>query len=528
MLLIGALLCPSVVHMTTASAASYSSLSNEEKAAFDKLYSASSTSTLQNVTVNYSTETAGQNNINSYHWTAWKKVAKGASITKSANSGKGVGSGSYNGFTQSKINSWKTDEKYINAIKSINNGKFPSDGNYTFPTDTSTSKLDWWVDEVGFYDIMSDPKYSKVTLKGYRTFNWTEKVKKTSVEEKYKNHYFITPGGASDGLSWDTDALKANLIANIETLDFNENTNQSVSSITNKIVSNITKSKITSGEFGGCEKGSGSITITNGNYKSTFSITIMPKKDYANTDATTGARFYEVALTKKTQVTTISYETVSHTKKQQIAQTIVAKNAYASEIQKYNNFYMVPKSSVSSNKIKTRSTGFWLNINPYYHNGSTSTIDEGNYSYTFSNQVTSGKSGTNVYAMLSEPYKFFTDFADTYISAPDVANPPLDSEDSNNNGGNNNNDNNGNNGNNGNDGNNNGNNNNEGNNGGNNNNDNNGNNNGNNNGGQSSIGDKSNQPMVNIEIDAKTDSSGAIGTVRLPKRVHLYDINKKQ
>ena len=178
-LLVGVLILPSISTVSAASMpSSYNNLTSEEKKAFDKIYQQSSESTLQNVNVNYSTELSGLKDISSYHWTAWKKAAKGGSISKSANSGKGVGSGSYKGFTQKKIDSWKVDEKYINAIKKINKGKFPKDGNYTFPTDTSSSKLDWWVDEVGFYDIMGDPKYSKVTAKGYRTFNWTEKVRK--------------------------------------------------------------------------------------------------------------------------------------------------------------------------------------------------------------------------------------------------------------------------------------------------------------------------------------------------------------
>ena len=69
-------------------------------------------------------------------------------------------------------------------------------------------------------------------------------------------------------------------------------------------------------------------------------------------------------------------------------------------------------------------------------------------------------------------------------------------------------------------------------NGNNNNNGGNGNNNGNNgnsnnsgNGGHSSIGDKENSPMIHIEIDAK-DEDGRVGTVRVPKMVHLYDIDK--
>ena len=54
---------------------------------------------------------------------------------------------------------------------------------------------------------------------------------------------------------------------------------------------------------------------------------------------------------------------------------------------------------------------------------------------------------------------------------------------------------------------------------------NNGNSNKSGNGGHSSIGDKENSPMIHIEIDAK-DEDGRVGTVRVPKMVHLYDIDK--
>ena len=273
-LLVGVLILPSISTVSAASMpSSYNNLTSEEKKAFDKIYQQSSESTLQNVNVNYSTELSGLKDISSYHWTAWKKAAKGGSISKSANSGKGVGSGSYKGFTQKKIDSWKVDEKYINAIKKINKGKFPKDGNYTFPTDTSSSKLDWWVDEVGFYDIMGDPKYSKVTAKGYRTFNWTEKVRKESIKKNNESQDASTVEGdqalgSKEGFytGWARDRGFAQIVG------------QSPEAVAKKICSNIEKEPIKTGEYKGRYNGACFVQFKNGNTVIKLNISIIPSK----------------------------------------------------------------------------------------------------------------------------------------------------------------------------------------------------------------------------------------------------------
>lgn len=519
-LLVGVLILPSISTVSAASMpSSYNNLTSEEKKAFDKIYQQSSESTLQNVNVNYSTELSGLKDISSYHWTAWKKAAKGGSISKSANSGKGVGSGSYKGFTQKKIDSWKVDEKYINAIKKINKGKFPKDGNYTFPTDTSSSKLDWWVDEVGFYDIMGDPKYSKVTAKGYRTFNWTEKVKKMNIKKKTDSQPY-KKSTSPDTQGWGP-ARTTGEMANVIKIRMHERFQLSLSDTEAKHIEKCLRDSYDD-HYDNGSKYQMTYNGTFGGGSTLYRIQISISGDTADK-----VNPYLVYIAVTTETKSYSYETESHTSKQQIAQTVVARNAYASEIQKYGNFYLTPKSNVSSQKIKTRNTGFWYNINPYYHKGSASVTDEGSYGWTFSTNVSSGESGTNIYAMLPIKYKFYTDIVDSHYYAPDVGNPPKDGSGGSNNGNNNNNG-----GNNGGDKPNGGDSNNPGGNGNNSNNGGNGNNNGNNgnsnnsgNGGHSSIGDKENSPMIHIEIDAK-DEDGRVGTVRVPKMVHLYDIDK--
>ena len=244
----------------------------------------------------------------------------------------------------------------------------------------------------------------------------------------------------------------------------------------------------------------------------------------------------------KTKKQETYYETKSHTKKQQIAQTVVAKNTYATQIQKYSTFYLTPKSNVKSNTIKQRNTGFWGSIKPSYHQSSPKTQDQGNYTWTFSTNVSSGKKAYNLYVSITEKYKFIEDIAHL-VPATDIPNPPEDpgtplppssidtdnpnypnNPDDNNPGGGDNSgggDNDGNNPNNPGD--------NENNNG---NNDNNNNNGGGDNGNNDKydptaplnpdkIGDKDNPPMIHIEVDI----DDGIRVRKLPTIVHLYDLS---
>ena len=250
-------------------------------------------------------------------------------------------------------------------------------------------------------------------------------------------------------------------------------------------------------------------------------------------------------INMKTKKQETYYETKSHTKKQQIAQTVVAKNTYATQIQKYGTFYLTPKSNVKSNTIKQRNTGFWGSIKPSYHQSSPKTQDQGNYTWTFSTNVSSGKKAYNLYVSITEKYKFIEDIGHL-IPATDIPNPPEDpstplppigpnnpnypnNPDDNNPGGGDNNNPDGGENNGGNnpdnpsnpDGNNNG--------GGNNPNNPGGNNGGNNNydptdpENPDKIGDKDNPPMIHIEVDI----DDGIRVRRLPTMVHLYDIYQR-
>lgn len=521
--------------------ASYNRLSSEEKKAFDKLYKETSTSKLQNVSVSYSSSISGKDNVNQYRWTAWRNDTKNSTINKKANNGNG----NYSGFTKQKVQSWSRNDTYINAIKNLNKGKFPATKDYKYPTTTKSGKLDFWMGEPGFYSILGDPRYSSITLKGYRTYKWTEKIKKTKTEWKEKtkkdkvqytkktspNTYGFGPRSISEL----ENTLKIRLSS--KKIDINL-TNTEARRLANKLIDSK-EDRIGGNNISYYDmSASYSVLIKNGTAKINVYIG-GPSHDIVNPE------IVEITVTKKTKekVKKTWYETKSHTKKQQIAQTVVAKNTYATQIQKYGTFYLTPKSNVKSNTIKQRNTGFWMSTKPSYHQSNPKTQDQGNYTWTFSTNVSSGKKSYNLYASITEKYKFIEDIADNITNVPnnEVPNPPSNPNDplpsrpgtsggNNNSGGNNSgggDDNHGGGGNNG---------------GGNPDNpsnpgDNNGGNNNNpdnpggNNGGTDptdpsqpdKIGDKDNPPMIHIEVDVDE----GIKVKKLPTMVHLYDLYQR-
>ena len=519
--------------------ASYNRLTSEEKKAFDKLYKETSTSKLQNVSVSYSSSISGKSDINQYRWTVWRNDTKNSTINKKANNGNG----NYSGFSKSKVQSWSRDEAYINAIKNLNNGKFPATKDYKYPTTTSGDTLDFWMGEPGFYSILGDPRYKNITLKGYRTFKWTEKIKKTKTEWKEqktvnKKQYTKKSSPNSYGFGPRSVTELANTLKiRLSSRPFNiKLTNSEAKRLANKLIDSK-------------EDKLGGINTSYYEMSSSYSKSIINGTAIINvyiggysTDVVT-PEIVNIQVTKKTKekVTKTWYETKSHSKKQQIAQTVVAKNAYATQIQKYGTFYLTPKSNVSSNTIKQRNTGFWGSVKPSYHQSNPKTQDQGNYTWTFSTNVSSGKKSYNLYASITQKYKFFDDIAHLMPSVPnndvpnppanpDVPLPPITNNPNNPGGGNNNGGNPG-----------------GGNNGGNlsdpdnpgggNNPDNpgggnNGGGNGNNGGGGTDptdpdnpdkIGDKDNPPMMNIEIDI----DDGIDERRKPTMVHLYDLYQR-
>ena len=546
----------SAVPINAYAADNYGKLTSDEIKLFKDNVTLGSNSTLKDVSVSYSSELAGKNNINNYHWTVWRNDSKGMGINKAANSGAGVGSGNYSGFASSKVDLWSQEDKYVNAIKQLNNGKFPARQNYRYPIDTNTNKLGMWVDRAGYYTFLCDPQYDKLTLNGYANFKWTEEI-----EETKKESFTIIESRTAEGdraLGEKDDFYKGWM----STLNLEDSTGKTSQEIAKLICNNM---KIESQENTGFKSGSSKVTIKKGNKTIELNISVTPSKVNNGEGVAEGHLLYNIKMIKTETITNIFFRTETHTKKVQIASTVVAEDTYATQLASYYSFYLAKKSDVSTNKIKT-GYGFWGNTKAYYINGTQYTQDVGSYDYTFTNQTSGGKLYSNIMLLIPESYTLFEDIPNTYSYIPNDVKNPTDNSTGNggtgsggNNGGTSggggsgdtsnpddnpggttpdgnkpdgnipgdgNNGDNGNNGNGGNGGNNgdNGNNNNNGNGGGNHG------GNGNNNGGQSSntnidnpykFGNLDNQPLVYIDLDAVE----GVKKTRLPKRVVLYDIH---
>lgn len=130
--------------------------------------------------------------INNYHWIAWYKKRENADIDKS------LPNGNYHGFSKSYVQRLKS---YESQIRRINDGKFPEIRDYTYPTDTSTGKLDFWVHKPGYYDLYGNPRYSSITLDAYQEFTYKVEIGTHHVGCTYS-------GSASTGKEEDTSNKK--------------------------------------------------------------------------------------------------------------------------------------------------------------------------------------------------------------------------------------------------------------------------------------------------------------------------------
>jgi hypothetical protein len=87
-------------------------------------------------------------------------------------------------MTKKTIQKLKSSTKLWSKIKENNNCTVPAVQDYTFPKTTTGSTVSAWFDQKGYYDVLCDPIYSKITLNGYVKFTYqytvTEKYSKTT------------------------------------------------------------------------------------------------------------------------------------------------------------------------------------------------------------------------------------------------------------------------------------------------------------------------------------------------------------
>lgn len=114
----------------------------------------------------FRTEVSGNSDISNYHWVAWYKN----SVDEKPDTTNDTGN--YKGFKAEKVQKWSSDAEWVAAVKKLNGGAFPEIKDYTYPTDTTTSKLEFWGDIAGYYSILGDPQYKKIHLTAYQQFSY--------------------------------------------------------------------------------------------------------------------------------------------------------------------------------------------------------------------------------------------------------------------------------------------------------------------------------------------------------------------
>lgn len=132
----------------------------------------------------FRTEVSGNSDISNYHWVAWYKN----SVDEKPDTTNDTGN--YRGFKAEKVQKWSSDSEWVAAVKNLNGGAFPEIKDYTYPTDTTTSKLEFWGDIAGYYSILGDPQYKKIHLTAYQQFSY--KTKQTNVR-------YVLPPVTDDG-----------------------------------------------------------------------------------------------------------------------------------------------------------------------------------------------------------------------------------------------------------------------------------------------------------------------------------------
>lgn len=334
-----------------------------------------------NVDASYSAK-AEVGAINNYHLTAWHKVKKSDSIDKSYNDGRG----NYYGFSQEKISAYK---QYETEIRALNNGDFPKSP-LTLPMDTSLSSTKLFFDKAGYYDIHYDTRYSNVVLNGFVTYNWKEKETVTTKIRK----------SSSGGQTFTSTAVD------------NDELNRIYNRVNLKCGTNVDFGKYYASA---AKNGSYTTTVKSNGKEVTFTMTYNRRE----VTGTTGAAEIEIGLSATSVEEKKTTKILERTQKVQIASTTVATNKYASELNKYNKFYLVPLGT--THNISTSEKGFWKNVTPYYFTTNNDAYDNGNYSYTFSNGVDSGLASAqiNVYGHLDTKDAYFNNLADKYYKIPD-------------------------------------------------------------------------------------------------------------
>lgn len=312
-----------------------------------------------------------------YKYTAWYKYKKENRIDKAANNYTGT----YRGFTQQKIEDYK---KYENEIRQMNGGSYPTSPQ-SFPMDSNSPEIKFWMSKAGYYDVLIDQKVRNVTLEAFAEFNWEEEVVTETVQKTYSHHDF----------------------------NYDETDEKAIVNLWEKVKKKYSLTGEMYDYFGAGNLGTWSWDTKDKDDKNVSYHAVL-ETTCADVHVC-GNEYGKLTVTR----TERKKKTVTESRSQkiQIASSTVASNAWATQLDKYKTFYLVP-TGTGSRTIATVEKGFWKNLNPPYFTTNIPVSDNGNYPYTWSNGVNSGLA--NVSVNLSSKLDSMDGFYTVHENIPDA------------------------------------------------------------------------------------------------------------
>ena len=381
----------------------------------------------------FRTEVTGTSDVKNYHWTAWykKNVDDEPDTTNDL--------GNYRGFNASKVQQWSSSSKYEQGVRALNGGAFPEVRDYSYPTDTTTSKLDFWGDIAGYYSILSDPQYKNIHLVAYQQFSY--KTKHTNVRYgmpaiSYDDNSNSSNSGGyvSPGTGGGTSNSSGSSSGTVIIKDCPSGTHKEGK----WCVKTVTKKKLVKS---GYAPGGNAVTYKSlGQCRSAWPGRIcQPVYKYKYYDVTTKVKYVgktEISndlkiisqellgkVTKKETTAEIltgytsdgrpKYETYTYsweTQEVKVAECDIAQNAYATELGTMPRIAL-KSGSGSTYTINSTKTTFWKTTPRYWTDGGKLTAkNDSSLPYHFESEETAGTgvNNVNLYSVVSNKDKLYT------------------------------------------------------------------------------------------------------------------------
>lgn len=336
----------------------------------------------------FRTEVTGTSDVKNYHWAAWYLKNKDDQPDTTNDIGN------YHGFNASKVTAWKSN---MDEVKGLNNGNFPEEIDYTYPIDTKESKINFWGDIAGYYNLLGDPQYKAIHLTSYQQFSY--KTKHEIVE------WVAVPdegAGGGDNGTGDGPVITdppvevckekaAKKLPECQTLASLQNT---PCGKTPKIIKKKKKKVVNS--------------FVNEQQSTIDSNELLGKIVNSTTeDPVTEGTEEKNGITMEKRVT---YVYTDETQEVKVAEADLSSGAYATE------YAAIPRlalkaGSGSTSELKVNNNGFWKVTPRYWTDKGTITVtNKSDMPYHYESELTAGEgvNNVNVYANLNQKDKLFT------------------------------------------------------------------------------------------------------------------------